>query len=315
MARIVSSLILFLLLFGIARNLQAAPKTAAKPVSQRWMDMDRAQADSILLRAQMLPAETRLEQLSRFFLKTPYQLNPLGEGKTANPDSDPVFRLDAVDCVTLLEQLWGMVRAKTLPDAALQTQKIRYFEGCRGYSCRLHFMWSQWIVENEKRGYITNISRQIAGKEARSESKNVLSPQRYGEKWRTYCESLGDYFSAGIVEHDLIPIEWASVHAAKLPPGTFLMVVLQDRSWLPYRIKHSGVIVRDEKGRLRFRHASTYHHKVVDVSLQAYLTMVKEKGEKWPASGVILLKPNLDAGVKPSSVKQPEKAPTSTQSN
>ncbi len=294
----------------------ASPKTA-KPKkevkSERFMDLSADEVDEILEAASHLPPHDRLERLSRHFLGTPYVVGPLGEGPGHAKDPDPLFRLDQVDCLTLLESLWGMMQATTLDETMKRAQAVRYRNGIVSYIMRNHFIWLQWLPRNEAAGYMVDVTRQIGGEATLRQTKILKSAAQCGGQWKTFCAELAEELPREAVQRDIIPLDWTLTHWRDIPHGVFAFFVLNERSWLPYRIKHAGLILHDAKGRPFLRHASTVHRRVLDVPLLRYLKMLKTKSVKWPATGLILLRPVADVPLVETvpSVEQVEELPAS----
>ena len=303
-----------LVLVGICLWLVTASVNARG--TARLMDLPPERIDRILERAQSLEVNERIETLSALFVGTPYRRDPLGEGEEGAIDRDPLFRLDRVDCLTFLEELWALLGAKSLEEARRRTRLIRYAEGGIDYHHRLHLSWMQWLPVNEAKGRVVDITREIGGTATLRERKTISGPKQCGGRWKTFCRRLGKRLPVGTVEHDVIPLEHALKIWERIPEGVFLFVVHEDRSYLPYRIKHAGLVVRDEKGHPRLRHASTTHKKVVDVSLFRYLKMLKTETFKWPATGIILVRPAAPGPVRSAakpSLDQGEEAPAPAQ--
>jgi len=263
----------------------------------RYMDMTSAEVDNILFKSNTYPIDDKIVYISDFFLNTPYKFDPLGEGAKSEGDKDPLFRLDKVDCLTMLEQIWGMLWAEDLAQAKQITQQMRYKNGVVAYQNRHHLSWSQWIVENENNGYVADITNKIIPNAAVLESKYYGKKTCQG-KWKAFCDKLGKNMPQGKFSHYVLPLDKAMQNLDKMPHGAFLFVVLKDRPWLPYRIKHTGLLILDDKARPILRHASTHHKKVVDVALSRYLKMLQTKTKNWEVSGIILLKPQ-----RPNTIK------------
>ncbi len=275
----------------------AAPKAGAGRAPEgfrNFNEMGRGEIDALLFRAARLPLDERISFLSGFFLNTPYAFDPLGEGDGASIDPDPVFRLDRIDCLTFLEELWGMLGAKNLRRAEERTQWIRYDGGTVGYRRRHHFTWAQWLERNEAAGYVRDVTREAAGDAAVRQTKTLKSAKHCGGRWESFCERLGDRFPAGSYSRDILPLERAIRHPERIPANVFLFVVLEDRPSLPYRVKHAGLVLDGRKGRKILRHASKNHQRIVDVNLLSYLNMLQKKNVNWPASGLILVRPVPD---------------------
>lgn len=98
------------------------------------------------------------------FLGTPYV------GKTLEIDaSEPlVVELAGLDCTTFLENVVVMTRliqSGNLTEEAYyeELETLRYRDGVRdGYTSRLHY-FTDWILENERKGIITQVSEELGG--------------------------------------------------------------------------------------------------------------------------------------------------------
>lgn len=78
-----------------------------------------------------------------------------------------VCRFDAFDCTTLVENLVALTRAKMLnydfDQFKAELTRVRYKNGeITDYASRLHY-FTDWAYENEKRGAVEDITREIGG--------------------------------------------------------------------------------------------------------------------------------------------------------
>ncbi|MFN3430811.1 MAG: N-acetylmuramoyl-L-alanine amidase-like domain-containing protein [Candidatus Sericytochromatia bacterium] len=115
-----------------------------------------------------LPAETAMPklvaQVAERFVGRPY-----GEHLLDASDSEElVARLDAFDCVTLVESSLAIARtvagrAPTGEAFRTELERLRYRGGTRdGYASRLHY-FSEWISDNERRGLVKDITLALGG--------------------------------------------------------------------------------------------------------------------------------------------------------
>lgn len=110
--------------------------------------------------------------VARTFVGRPYLASSL-EVQAPRPDApEPLIcRLDAFDCVTLVENSLAIARALALAngkEASWETyraelERVRYRGGVRGgYASRLHY-FSDWIADNERRGVVKDITASLGG--------------------------------------------------------------------------------------------------------------------------------------------------------
>lgn len=113
-------------------------------------------------------------QVALTFLGDPYLPSTLDQFTSPDVDApEPLTcRLDAFDCVTLVENSVAIARAVALapPGHAAswngyrrELERIRYRHGVRaGYASRLHY-FSEWIADNERRGNVQDLTASLGG--------------------------------------------------------------------------------------------------------------------------------------------------------
>lgn len=110
------------------------------------------------------PLETVLEKTARFFLETPYVAHTLDE----NLDEVLVVNLRELDCVTFVENVLALsfaVRSNNLSMSYFKNKltEIRYRNNeITDYASRIHYT-SDWVFENERKGLLENISKDLSG--------------------------------------------------------------------------------------------------------------------------------------------------------
>lgn len=123
--------------------------------------MDRADAE----RMDTLAMGDLIVELGRPFVGepyTPHTLEPPGPERL-------VINLREFDCVTYVESVLALARIirdgrRGFEDFARELRQIRYREGrLAGYPSRLHY-FSEWIADNERRGLVRDITRELDGR-------------------------------------------------------------------------------------------------------------------------------------------------------
>ena len=104
-------------------------------------------------------------EIGRFFLGTPYRTGVL---ETKGPER-LVIHLRGFDCATFVENvvvLARLIKSRENSFEAFQRLllKIRYRHGVlQGYSSRLHY-FSDWIHDNQKKGFVKEVTAKIGGR-------------------------------------------------------------------------------------------------------------------------------------------------------
>lgn len=129
--------------------------------------------------------------IGKLFTGAPYEAHTLEK-----PGAERlVINLEVFDCVTLVENTIALARCikngvTTFEAYTRELHMIRYRGGILdGYPSRLHY-FSDWIYDNERKGYVKDVSRQIGGAEPFRKTINFMSEYR-----DSYTQlSNNDYF-------------------------------------------------------------------------------------------------------------------------
>jgi Protein of unknown function (DUF1460) len=206
-------------------------------------------------------------------------------GPQLQPIEDEVLvvNLKTFDCVTFVENMIALTqtRRSLMPDFDTFKKyltEIRYRNGAVDYAARLHY-FSDWLFENEKRGILKNITKEIGGI---AYPKNVFYMSL---KKDTLYGNMADpetFAAMKMVETDIskrakfyIPKEDIPDFESKIKNGDIIAVTNRLDGM---DIAHTGFAVW-KNARVYMIHASSQFGKVMmtDVPLADYL--MKNKGQ------------------------------------
>jgi hypothetical protein len=206
-----------------------------------------------------MPTRVRAILLSR--LGTPYVLGCLGEGAGADPDSDPVFRLDQVDCTVLVLTTAALAHARTLDEARQNMALANYREIGDDrpitYEARLHFTEDRLDASP----YFENITRDVVPAELLESKTLTLNVREDGS-------GLLPIEWTRKITLDYLPVAGATEAVlAALPPVTGVAFIKHSYAKMGLAAAHEGVVLDGED----LVHASSESKKVVRVPLREYL--------------------------------------------
>jgi hypothetical protein len=216
----------------------------------------------------------------------PYLSSPLGEG--AGPDPDPRFRLDAFDCMTLVETALALASASTAEEAALALDDVRYGQGAPSRAARNHEVLSQWIPANVAKGWIVDVTAAIAGPLARRVEKTYSA-----EGWalaRAAGRGIPGLPRArlplGTFGLDVVPAADVAAVAPRLPTGAIVFVVRGDAPERATRIAHAGIVVASRRSPT-VRHATSSKGvgRVIEEPLAVFVRRQQQAYPRWPLEG------------------------------
>ena len=212
-----------------------------------------------------LRCERFKESFVKYFDKSVYIFDPLGEGASGIIDKDPRFDFDRVDCVTITEQSLSLAISSDHNEFLFLLDQIRYRGGNVSFFNRNHFFVPDWIPANSWliEDVTTNIGGNLVeklvrtiGREKFLALKNISIPQIKDDvNYETFY----------------IPKQ----HVAKLLDRIdqpMIVSFIGNEDWL-FSL-HVGMVYRDGD-RLMVRHASMSAKKVIEEPFLPYLLRMK----------------------------------------
>lgn len=213
-----------------------------------------------------------ISQVGTWFHGKPYVAGTLDE----TPFEHLVIKLDGFDCVTFVESALALshaIRSQSYSFTQFEDilRSLRYRDGVLdGYCSRLHY-FTEWILNNEKHGYVEDISQAIGGV-LLDKQINFMSEHR-----GSYAQLASDSLFAGIVaieaalkEHPIYYIPQDKIRGvySKLRAGD-VIALATDIGGLD--VAHTGFVYKNQDGSTGLLHASTTKGVVVSPDLQAYV--------------------------------------------
>ncbi|MDR1456194.1 MAG: DUF1460 domain-containing protein [Tannerella sp.] len=211
-----------------------------------------------------LPLGELVAETAQFFLGTPYVASTL--------EKEPeglVVNLREMDCTTLVETCVALAQTLKSGQPSFETygrclQRLRYRDGViRDYTDRLHY-FSDWICENERKGLVRDMTRQMGGEPCRiSVSYMSAHPENYRQlsshpQWVEVIRQKEKEISAR-KGYAVIPAASVAACDARMKNGDIVCFVTRIEG---LDISHLGIIYR--KGDASsFIHASSSAKKVI----------------------------------------------------
>lgn len=230
-----------------------------------------------------------MDETAKFFLGVPYV------GKTLEYEPERlIVNLREMDCMTFVENVLALAEASASGTPSWQTyleklQQIRYRDGkIEDYTSRLHYT-SDWIYENEKKGLIADITKEIGGVPLAMDVSFVSThPESYMQ-----LQSHPEYIAVmakkekeiNSRQYYYIPKEEIDKREAQIRTGDIVCFVTSIKG---LDISHVG-IVHKEGDKMTFIHASNGKKRVIinEESLQDYVLGIKK------SKGIMVLRPQF----------------------
>lgn len=226
----------------------------------------------------------------RFFLGTPYVAGTLEE-----VPERLIINLHGLDCMTLVENTtalaWSVKHRPAFDGYASALKDMRYRNAGNAtldYTDRLHYT-TDWIYENEKRGYLKDVTKEIGGKPLKLDLSFMSThPDSYkqlkGNPERIAIMAAKEK-EINARPHYYIPQDEIDAHAGQIRNGDIVCFVTTVKG---LDISHVGIICR-EGDKLTFIHASTTKKQVIvnEEPLQEYVQGVKRN------CGIMIVRPQF----------------------
>lgn len=191
------------------------------------------------------------------FLGAPYEAGTLDRAAAESL----ICNLATFDCVTLVENSLALARCikenrlsyDAYRDALL---KIRYRNGIlNGYGSRLHY-FTEWIADNEKKGYVRDVTRE-AGGVPYEKTIHFMTAHRgsYPHLASDSAFALIKTAEASLASHQMyfIPKDAVKRASARIKNGDIIAVTTSIEG---LDVSHTGIALRSGKGVVRLLHAS-----------------------------------------------------------
>lgn len=236
-----------------------------------------------------LCSDILMDETAKFFLDVPYV------GKTLEYEPERlIVNLREMDCMTFVENVLALAEASASGTPSWQTYlekllQIRYRDGkIEDYTSRLHYT-SDWIYENEKKGLIADITKEIGGVPLAMDVSFVSThPESYMQ-----LQSHPEYIAVmakkekeiNSRQYYYIPKEEIDKREAQIRTGDIVCFVTSIKG---LDISHVG-IVHKEGDKMTFIHASSGKKRVIinEESLQDYVLGIKK------SKGIMVLRPQF----------------------
>ena len=226
-----------------------------------------------------------IAEIGKQFLGKPYKSNTLDQ----QPDERLVTNLHSFDCVTFVENVLALslcVKSNQLSFDAYrkELQAIRYRNGAiNGYTSRLHY-FSDWILDNQKKGIVEDITEKLGGKPYKK-MINFMSSHR-----ALYPKLAADSTFATLttVEDSLNRRKTYFIPKSTIPKSAIrngdIIAITTSRKGLD--ISHVGIAVRVRDGSLHYMHAPNVKG-VVKITEETLVEHLKKHSEQ---SGIMVLR-------------------------
>jgi hypothetical protein len=227
-----------------------------------------------------------IDAIGARLLGTPYVLGNAGEGPLDVFDEDPLWRLDEQDCTTYVETVSALARARDRAEFLHALAEIRYKDGVISFHTRNHFPETDWLPNNERKGYVRDVTEELFPSLARTTTVTIDKARWYGSMTEKNIEpvsrpleerqKLAAVLRAGASQYapeaatiPFLPMQNFFVKGAngelepnkvvlsKIPNATLFNVVRE--GWAPgglsLAISHQGFVIQKPDGTY-MRHAS-----------------------------------------------------------
>ena len=192
-----------------------------------------------------------IDDPGREYLGAAYVADPLGEGVA--PDSDPLVRDDAFDCVTFVE-------ASLAGGDVQKLNKIRYKGGVVDFVNRNHFIETDWLANNAD--LVTDVTEQYGDVSVRHV---VIDKQ----SWLRAVHGIDSDFAPVAVDLNYIPYEQVpGINVTKPMIVLFISGQFEKSGKIgtDLAVRHMGFLLPGGV----LRHASSQYGRVMDVDFYQY---------------------------------------------
>jgi len=221
------------------------------------------------------------------FLGTPYVAKTLEIGESESL----IINLQGMDCTTYVENVLAfstlLMEDKMNFDSFASTlENIRYKDGeLDGYASRLHY-FSEWIVNNEKKRLLKDVTAEIGGVEIKKDI-NFMSTHRdlypFLQDEENFKKIIASENYLNQQSICILPRDQIEANENQIMNGDIIALTT---SITGLDITHTGIAIKEKDGRIHLLHASSSGKvEVSELPLVEYLKKIKKN------TGIIVARP------------------------
>ena len=253
------------------------------PDGQRFQQIMR---DAIALKLSHKPLDEIMSNIAQQFLGSVYQGGLLDKSEKETL----VASLTQFDCVLFVETVLALVRGIAVEDYTYSTfteniVEQRYRQGkMETYCDRLHY-FSEWIVDNEKRGNVVNLTPSLGGIPL-NKTLNFMTTHK--GSYPQMVKNEANYQCIAQVEENLrqlnltyLPTSGISEVYSQLKSGDIIAITTNIQG---LDVTHTGLVYR-QANQVGLIHASPAGQVTIAPDLQQYVSRVRG------ASGILVVRP------------------------
>ncbi len=253
------------------------------PDGQRFQQIMK---EAIALKLSQKPLDQILHNIAQQFLGSAYQGGLLDKSEKETL----VASLTQFDCVLFVETVLALVRGIAVEDYTYSTfteniVEQRYRQGkMETYCDRLHY-FSEWIVDNEKRGNVVNLTPSLGGIPL-NKTLNFMTTHK--GSYPQMVKNEANYQCIAQVEENLrqlnltyIPTSGISEVYSQLKSGDIIAITTNIQG---LDVTHTGLVYR-QANQVGLIHASPAGQVTIAPDLQQYVSRVRG------ASGILVVRP------------------------
>jgi hypothetical protein len=202
-----------------------------------------------------------------------------------------VISLEEFDCVLFVETVLALSRSIAVQDYSFQTfsdrvSELRYRNGSMdGYCSRLHY-FSEWILDNQRRGSVQSVAQYMGG---RPLNKNLNFMSSHWQSYPQITSSEANYWciaamekNIGKIDIEYIPINRIDKAYSKLQSGDVIAIATAVSG---LDTTHTGLVYRLQNGNIGLIHASPSGSVRISSDLQYFAANVED------AIGIMVVRP------------------------
>jgi len=234
------------------------------------------------------PISDVIIEIGKSFLGTDYESHALEK----DGEEQLVIDLTGLDCTTFLENVLVLARCikkgkTSFEDYQKELTFIRYRNGVIDqYPSRLHY-FSDWIYDNEKKGIVIDVTKEIGGEELKLNLNFMSSHPEYYKQLKDnpdfVCAINNQEEEINKREYYFMPQNKIAQIDDKIENGDMLAFTSSVKG---LDVNHVGIAIRMEDGKIHVLHAPDVGYKVQisELNLSNYVNKLKRD------TGIIVLR-------------------------
>ena len=265
------------------------PAFAQDKSSKLFCEMSSKEIEKVIIQYsnRNIKPTDRINELSKYFLGTPYNLQCTGDGHFAIYEPWPLVNFKETNCMALCEHVLALSISDSWDNFFNNLQHIRYRDGLIGIKTRNHYTMADWLPKNS--WLLDDVSEKVGGAYTRQVTRTISHKDFFAAKG---VAGIDDILPDRKLTINYVPLEFVHEVKNRIMTGDILVLIIAGEKNI---FAAHMLMVAEENGKKVIREASTSKMTTFETDIDEWIKQKQIKyAKKYLGISLIRIKSKLN---------------------